>query len=133
MGPGGRQSLPGWVLTNCGRSQPPHPNTIGSESPEGSQAKCHHPCLASQSVLPQEQDFLGGVRVWFTPGEGRGLQRQENVGDFAVVLESEDWGKDGEAMVTPVPGGHCDVPNRLFLKRGTQRTHNPVSVEQDSC
>lgn len=92
------------------------------------------PSLLGLSKCPHTgAGLFGGVQVWFTPGEGRGLQRQENVGDFAVVLESEDWGKNGEAMVTPVPGGHCDVPNRLFLKRGTQRTHNHVSVEQDSC
>lgn len=62
--------------------------------------------------------------------EEREKQRQEDVGDFVIVLESEDW---GEARVTPLPEGHCAVPKRLFLKCGTWRTYNHVSGEQDSC
>lgn len=33
MGPGGAQSLPGWVSTNCVPQLAPCPTTIGAESP----------------------------------------------------------------------------------------------------
>lgn len=78
------------------------------------------------------RSFLGGSDVVYSWG-GRGEQKQEDVGDFAVVLESEDWGEDGEARVTPNFGGCCAVPNRHFCKCGTQRTHYHLSGEQDFC
>jgi len=71
--------------------------------------------------------------VWLAPGEGMGEQRQEDVGGFAAVLESENQGEDGEARVTPFPGGCRAVPNRFFLRCGTWTTKGHVSGEQNSC
>lgn len=86
---GGLRDSWGWVLTNCAPQQAPRPSSTGAESPEGRQAECHCPCSTPRSTSWGTTGFLGG----FAPQEGRREQRLENVGDFAVVLDSEGWGR----------------------------------------